>query len=480
MPAWVSILAAILGAWGAAQAQPPAPPARLPAPFPEPAVGRIRLTDADGQGLNAATGFWISPTEVVTCWHVARIGRHATILMPDGASHTLTHLLGADERADIAVHRAHPPFDGRTLPLAVGAPPDGTPVRVIGSPGLAEGPPLEGVLQCQRDLEYSGPILDLNMTRGIVVGFSGSPVVDARGRVLGLVNFGMPGKAFGGTAAQIEALRSGSPVPLEEWDRTPLTRFGRANLAMSTALTIEGQRLEEAMRILREAVAESPDCWPAWGHLLANYKGAGDSDAALEAATHAAAGPTAHHSLSLAALLRARGRDDEGAAAEARAARIDPGGLRYIQARDRGMKAMREGRYRDAVPDLSAAVNGDPHSLELWSSVLQCMTQAGYAAQAASDSERLVRRFPTSALAHFTRGVVMAHLRNPVAALKAYRTAADLDPAHAPTHYGLGLLYVALRDFSAAEEELASLRRLDPTGARDLEASIAKARANTP
>jgi tetratricopeptide (TPR) repeat protein len=353
-------------------------------------------------------------------------------------------------------------------------------VRVIGYPGLAQGPPLEGVLQCQRDLAYSGPTLDLNMVRGIVVGFSGSPVVDARGRVLGLVNVGMPGKAFGGTAAQIEALRSGNPVPLEEWDRTPLTRFGRANLAMSTALTIEGQRFEEAMRTLREAVAESPDCWAAWGHLLANYKGAGDSDAALEAATHAAAGPTAQHSFSLAALLRARGRNDEADAAEARAASIDPGGLSYLQARDRGVKAMREGRYRDALPDLSTAVNGDPNSLELWSSVLQCMAQAGYAAQAAGDSERLLRRFPTSALAHFTRGVVMAGLDNPVAALKAFRTATDLDPAHAPTHHTLGLLYARLRDFPAAEQELAILQRLDPASARALEASIAKARSGAP
>lgn len=474
VPRFLLALAALLCSWAAVPAQTPDPG---PGPFPEPAVGRIDLKDADGNGLNAATGFWISSTEVVTCWHVARIGRHATIVMPDGATHTLTHLIGCDERADIALLRADPPFDGRTLPLSHDTPADQTPVRVIGYQGRAHDPALEGVLQSQLDLPYNGTILDLDMARGIAPGFSGSPVIDICGRVLGLVSFGQPGKAFGGAAPQIQALRSGDPLPIDQWDRAPHTRFGRANLAMSTAETIESKQFDQAMRTLRNAAAESPDCWPLWGHLLANYKSVGDADAALDAATHAATGPTAQHALSLAALLRAKGRNDEATAAEQRAAKIDPGGLRYIQARDRGLKAVQESRFKDALPDLNTAVNGSPDSLDLWSNLLLAMAQAGYAAQAAPDSERLVAHFPTSAVAHYTRGVVIWRAGNPVAAMKEFQAATAIDPSLAPPHHQLGILLATIRDFPAAEDELATLKRLNPALAQSLADAIAKARA---
>lgn len=443
------------------------------------AVGRITARNAAGEEVGSGTGFWISRTELVTNWHVLLHAPQPVLIMADGATYRITHVAGADERADVAVLRAEPEFNRLPLILEPEPPAPGTEVRVIGGPGINPTRVLDGAVIAQREIGFYGQTVLLAMRQGIAMGWSGSPIVDRQGRCLGVARMGGAAKGFGAPTAVIRSLRSGALTPISDWKHAPATNHGRSQELLWQ--THGEGRLSDDRKfpLLRQAVEASPDFWPAWGELATIHELRGESDAALEAYRIGAAySPMAGPGQALAHALRRRGLNGEADAAEARAAELDPHGVAWREFTLRAVQTMREGRFEEALDPLGLAVNAEPETLEFRLNYAQCLAQTGRAAEALPQVQIVLGRDPASHLAYYTRGVALLRLDRFLEAAGSFARAVELSPRTAVYRRMLGQTYAALGRFDEAEAELKAVRELDPPQARELEALISHARAS--
>lgn len=136
-------------------------------------------------GTSQGSGFFINET-LFTCYHVIKGHPTATAVLADGTTQALTHLLLADPEADLAVFKLpqKPRAVGPTpslLPKGEG-PQIGDKLFVIGSPEGLDQTLSEGILSARR------PTLGLlQLSAPISAGSSGSPVLDERGALVGMV-----------------------------------------------------------------------------------------------------------------------------------------------------------------------------------------------------------------------------------------------------------------------------------------------------
>lgn len=154
-------------------------------PAPDQATPRIAdwggdAGDVDGTG----TGFYVNDTDIVTAAHVVEGCERLTL-----ADNSAVLVLSTDAGADLAVLRAARRSE-RWLDLAVGADTTlGAPVLVLGYPyaGLfAQGiSATRGNVSALRGL--AGEDFILTITAPVQPGNSGGPLMDERGRVIGVI-----------------------------------------------------------------------------------------------------------------------------------------------------------------------------------------------------------------------------------------------------------------------------------------------------
>ena len=131
------------------------------------------------------TAFVVAPGHLLTNAHVVRGARRITLVSPDGTRHDAQWMANAPD-ADLALLRA--PVDAAPLPLAFGSEPEmGQEVFALGHPlvdtlgftqkaafGRVSAVPVTGTALFQADLQ-------------VQPGFSGGPLLDEKGQVLGVV-----------------------------------------------------------------------------------------------------------------------------------------------------------------------------------------------------------------------------------------------------------------------------------------------------
>jgi S1-C subfamily serine protease len=174
-----------------------------------PSVMFIQTADDAGHPVATGTGFIVSDDgKLVTNQHVVKTGTRLTARAPGGRQYKVTAVLIEDKEHDLAVvqieNSRQPALPlGRTDELRAG-----TPVVVVGNPLGLESTVQAGnvtgfrkFLGSDRCLEITGPVIgrDGEFHREIIhgngrqvvtdlaPGSSGSPVVDADGKVLGVV-----------------------------------------------------------------------------------------------------------------------------------------------------------------------------------------------------------------------------------------------------------------------------------------------------
>ena len=151
-----------------------------------PSVVILFASDANGLGVNIGTGFFVSSDgKLVTNHHVVGNARAVMAGTDKGAMHRALGVLAADEEADIVLLQT----DARNVPWLRFAGPasceTGDPVAVIGTPSGREGTFSDGVVHSRRSLPGKGEWLQI--TAAVDQGSSGSPVLNARGEVVGVV-----------------------------------------------------------------------------------------------------------------------------------------------------------------------------------------------------------------------------------------------------------------------------------------------------
>lgn len=173
----------------------------------------------DGSVEGVGSGFVVSRKGLIaTSLHVIGEGRPIEIRFADGAKYSATEIHASDRKLDLAIIR----IDATNLPpLKLGDSSEvkqGASVVAIGNPrGLAHSV-VRGVVSAFRDFE-NGRMIQLAIP--IEPGNSGGPLLDANGRVIGILEMKSAVTENLGFATPIDALKTlldkPNPVPIERW-----------------------------------------------------------------------------------------------------------------------------------------------------------------------------------------------------------------------------------------------------------------------
>ncbi|WP_344942035.1 S1C family serine protease [Terrabacter ginsenosidimutans] len=154
----------------------------------KPAIVRIDVVTCDARWMGS--GFVVGDHLVMTANHVAAGASAITLQYADGV--TRARVVGLDPKTDSALLRTDDPITDKALPLARALPDLGESVGVLGFPlqtyelRFNEG----SVSGLHQPISYDGgPEIDAMVTDSAINGGnSGGPVLDATGRVIGLVS----------------------------------------------------------------------------------------------------------------------------------------------------------------------------------------------------------------------------------------------------------------------------------------------------
>ena len=154
-----------------------------------PAVYLLAIQDEDGEVKGSGTGFLVSPDGLlVTNHHVVREAKHILAKAENGGLFPVQHVIATDPANDLALLQ----LEAKGLPFLPLSPPNsaeaGTRIAVIGSPLGLEGTLTEGIVSARRKLPGEKREV-LQISAAISQGSSGSPVLDAQGRVVGVASF---------------------------------------------------------------------------------------------------------------------------------------------------------------------------------------------------------------------------------------------------------------------------------------------------
>jgi len=287
-------------------AQSPNSFAQSPDSLPEmirqikPAVVSIQTFDAKGQRLGLGTGFFIEPTVIVTNEHVIARASAANVKTAEGKVYSVTGLVAVDERRDLAllsidVSSRDPlgivAFLGKGIvKISNRLPTEGERVFVVGNPRGLEWSVSDGIVASIRENEDSGKLIQI--TAPISPGSSGSPVIDSKGRVIGVatltlsngqnLNFAIP-------SYQLSALRRGELKALATYndemkkvrrERSEQMRLRGAQIEQK-AIGIEGSKA--ALPYMERAVEIDPDYENAWLYLAGTLEVLARHSEALDA-----------------------------------------------------------------------------------------------------------------------------------------------------------------------------------------------------
>jgi regulator of sirC expression with transglutaminase-like and TPR domain len=184
-----------------------------------PSVVVITVRGRDGKREGLGTGFVVSADGLIaTNRHVIGEGRRITVETADGKRHAVTAVHASDRRLDLAVLR----IDAKGLtPLELGDSKtlkDGQAVVAMGNPQGLRHSVVSGVVSGQREID-GRPMIQLAIP--IEPGNSGGPLLDARGRVYGLLTIKSLVTENLGFAVAINSLKpllkKPNPVPISAW-----------------------------------------------------------------------------------------------------------------------------------------------------------------------------------------------------------------------------------------------------------------------
>jgi S1-C subfamily serine protease len=339
-----------------------------------PAVVRIIVRDARFKEIGLGSGFLVSSAGVlVTNYHVVAKAHFATVLLPSDATLFVEGILASDEQADLAVLKVN----GKDLPhldlVSAGETPNvGAHVYAIGNPQGLANTLSEGLISGVRTLDPGTTVLQT--TAAISPGSSGGPLLDARGRVVGVARMTLAGPAtqnlnFAVPAEKVRAIldkaSAGKPVPLSSAGGTPMAPQATRDLKDAWA-AVDEQRWQDAVRILERLRKTDPSNPQVWFVLGVLHLQMGNHDLALEAFRKetqlAPDEATGHFGLGVA--YQSSKRYPESVAALRTAIRLSPDFWpAYVQL---GVSQYKMGLYAASVASLKTAVRLRPNDETAW------------------------------------------------------------------------------------------------------------------
>jgi S1-C subfamily serine protease len=149
-----------------------------------PAVVKVTALNSKGDVIKTGTGFLIEDGMIVTNYHVVEGATNVQITMCDGSDSECRKIVALDQMRDLAIFVPDTP-PAKSLRIADNTGhSEGERVAVIGNPLGFDGTISDGIVSANRTDGNGVDIIQI--TAPISHGSSGSPVVNARGEVLGI------------------------------------------------------------------------------------------------------------------------------------------------------------------------------------------------------------------------------------------------------------------------------------------------------
>jgi tetratricopeptide (TPR) repeat protein len=234
-----------------------------------PAVLTVEALDGRRRLLGFGTGFVVGPGTVATCLHVIESASLIQVRLPSGEIRNVSGVRGSDPLNDLVVLE----FDdgpSSTLPLALrtSTPSIGESVTALaGHKHLRVHATRGKVLAVP---EIGGGLLSKSIVLSVPVspGFSGGPVLDAQGNVLGITSEiltqGSESVLRAVPASELEPLLRGPSTPVIRWLELHPQPTPAASILVSQAEALGFSNLPRSLSLIAEALRQSPSFTRAW------------------------------------------------------------------------------------------------------------------------------------------------------------------------------------------------------------------------
>jgi tetratricopeptide (TPR) repeat protein len=392
----------------------------------------VTIEREDGRG----TGFVIENGLVVTAYHVVPDGRKSTVIFQDGERAEVAGYFAYDPRHDVAVLRSNSKRTRKPLGLAPSLPAAGEPVASF-RPGGGE---LLGKVMDAGNAEPRKFVAGrdfLRTTLNAVPGWSGSPVVNMQGQVVGVVSCA-EGAHF--KAAWIHFIGTGTGiVPVTTLRALLGFRYldeaiqldpGNAQRYHERAnLHFHNGDLEEALADYTEAIRLKPDSAETYHDRGRTYARKGNLNKAVVDYTQAV-------ELDREFIEAYRSR------AKAYAARND---------------------YDKAIADFTTVIQREAYDSRAFAGRGAVYAQMGQKDKAVADYHEAIRLKPMEAEMWQLRGAVCAAKGEHDKAISHLTKAIQLDARSVEAYCLRGAVHGARRDFHKAVADFTAAIRLDPT-----------------
>ena len=426
----------------------------------EPSTVVIIIYDKEGRLKGQGTGFFINKEgDVITNFHVIQSADRAEVRTSDGKSYPVTRVLDDDRMGDL-IRISTDTFGNLTAPLpVVGSFPEvGTHVIVIGTPLGLEKTVSDGIVSAVREIPGFGKIIQL--TAPISPGSSGSPVLNMKGEVIGIIsffvapgqnlNFAIPGERIlrltpgeGRSLSEWSLLRKEQRISqaeefyamglqqllLEDWERALAFFTESANRDPDNANTyfqigyckVKLEQYLEAVNFYKQVIRMKPRDEEAYANLCGAYNMLGNFKEAIESCQQAIqirwdlAG--AHNNLAWS--YHKLGRYAEAMESSRQAIKIKPD---YALAHfNLGNNYQALGRYSEAIESYKQAIRFNPDHAESHLNLGAAYHQTGQYEEAAESYKQAIRIKPDLVEAHLDLGMSYLRLGDRGSALEEYK-----------------------------------------------------------
>ncbi|MCX5653123.1 MAG: tetratricopeptide repeat protein [Planctomycetota bacterium] len=477
-----------------------------------PAVVRVVVRDRDFKEIGFGSGFFVAAEGLlVTNHHVVRGAVFATALRADGSTLFVDGVLALDEGRDLAVLKVN----GTGLPClevapADAPPPVGTQVYAVGNPLGQTNTFSNGMVSGIR--KEGGEVREIQTNAAISPGSSGGPLVDAQGRVVGVIKYYMvDGQAlnFAVPAAAVRALQvkaaTAKPAPLASAGGKPLDAKATRELDAAWAamdkkrwsdaagiltglrsrqpdnpfvwytlgyLHMELRNLELAVEAFKTAILLKPDFVEAYGNLGWCYAAMGNyADAVVPyKMVIQLKSDDAKAYRGLAGAYRGTGRYSQALDALRTAIRLEPrNAYNYT---DLAETYIGLNQYDDAARSFKIAADLDPKNLTFVGFLVTVGFLSDRPPVQLEFCKAVIRIMPDFAEAYCFLGLTYDDMGRWAEAIEASKTAIRLKPDLATAYRILGLVYCKMGNRAEALRAYQTLQRLDPAGAEILRVSI--------
>lgn len=439
-----------------------------------PAVVTIVVYDINRQVTSIGSGFFVDKSgHLITNYHVLYGSYTADVRTSDGKTFPIKLVVAEDKSVDLLkVLVDIPRKEIKWINVSRSLPSIAEQILVVGSPMGLEQTVSEGIVSSIRKIPSIGNFFQ--MSAPISPGSSGSPVINLKGRVIGVATFQfLRGQnlnfAVGGESV-LKLKPTGPALSISRWtfnNSLEQPKLAEELCRKGYSFSINGEN-QKAIRFFRQAIEKDPNNKMAWNGLGYCHVGLNNPMAAIQAYQQAIKTDPTDENLhfNLANFYFKLGLQEEAIDSYQRAISLNPNfepayfklGVVYTQL----------GRLDEGKVAFEKVIQLNPDAAPAYFNIAIAYTKLGHYHEAINANKQVLRINPNFAPAYNNLGLVYAKLGRSREEVSAYKEAIRVDPDNVSAHYNLGTALLQKGDKTGALDEYKILKNIDKESADNL------------